>query len=87
MFQDSSIYYEKIYEKVVRIFFTVVQNVKYVLDICFRPNSIKIENWTVSKVTEKEKPLNLNHAERSEVKWSEVKWSEVKSLACPVSLC
>ena len=87
MFQDSLIYYEKIYEKVVIIFFTVVQNVKYVLDICFCPNSIKIENWTVSKVTEKEKPLNLNHAERSEVKWSEVKWSEVKWSEKPCMSC
>ena len=43
----------------------------------FCPNSIKIENQTVSKMTKKEEPLNLNHAEPS----------EVKSLACLVSLC
>ena len=55
-----------------------VQNVKYILsDTYLRPNSIKIENLTVPKVTKKEEPLNLNLA----------KPSEVKSLSFPFSLC
>ena len=67
------IYYEKIHEKIVRTFLIDVQNVKYMLDTYFCPNSIKIENQTVSKVTKKEGSLSLKHAEPS----------EVKSLACP----
>ena len=59
-------------------FFVDVENIKYILsDTYFCPNFIKIENKTVSKVTKKEKPLNLNLAEPS----------EVKSLAFLVSFC
>ena len=55
-----------------------VQNVKYILsDTYFCPKSIKVENWTVSKVTKKEEPLNLNLAEPS----------EAKSLKFSFSLC
>ena len=49
-------------------FFIDVQNVEYISDAYFCPNSIKIENQTASKVTRKEEPFNLNHAEPSEVK-------------------
>ena len=38
---------------------------------------LKLKIKRVSKMTKKQEPLNLNHAEPS----------EVKSLACPVSLC
>ena len=54
-----------------------MQNIKYISDTYLCRNSIKIEDETVSKITKKEEPLNLNHAQPS----------EVKSLACPVSLC
>ena len=43
-FQDSLIYYEKLHEKIVRTSFIDVQNVKYISDNYFCPNSIKIEN-------------------------------------------
>ena len=43
-FQDSLICYEKIHEKIVRTFFTDAQNVKYLSNTYFYPNSIKIEN-------------------------------------------
>ena len=55
----------------MKICFIDVQTVKNILsDTYFCPNSIKIENNTVStkNVTEKEEPLNLNPAELSEVK-------------------
>ena len=61
----------------MRTFFIDIQNVKYISDTYLYPNFIKIENQTVSKVTKKEEPLNLNLAELS----------EVKSLAFPFSLC
>ena len=43
-FQYSLIYYEKIHEKIVRTFFIDVQNVKYISDNYFCPNSTKNEN-------------------------------------------
>ena len=43
-FQDSLIYYEKTHEKIVRTFLIDVQNVKYLTNTYFCPNSIKIEN-------------------------------------------
>ena len=55
-----------------KFFFIGVHNVKYIpLGIYFCPNSIKIENETVStkKVNKKEEQLNLNLAEPSQVHW------------------
>ena len=44
MFQNSLIYYA-IHEKVKKIFFINVQNIKYILsDTYLCPNSIKIQN-------------------------------------------
>ena len=43
-FQDSLIYYEKIYEKIMRTFFIDVQNVKYISGTYFCHNFVKIEN-------------------------------------------
>ena len=67
------------YMKKLWIFFINVRNVKYILSgTYFCHNSIKIENQAVStkKMTKKEKLLNWNLEESS----------EMKSLVFPVSL-